>query len=189
MTSPTPPASPPERPMPERLDAVVWRPLTLLLRDLDDQIATLYATAGIEGVKPRYSLPLVWLDQDGPLTIRTLADRCDVTHSAMSQTVSAMRDADLVRTVSGPDARTRLVELTEHGRSLVAYLVDEWNATEAAVRELESELPYPLTRVVDDLHAALARRSFRDRIAARMSLTPPEDAGSHDAAASAPDAS
>lgn len=163
--------------MPERLDAVVWRPLTLLLRDLDDQIASLYTSAGIEGLKPRYSLPLVWLDQDGPLTIRVLAERCDVTHSAMSQTVSAMRDADLVRSASGPDARTRLVEVTDRGRSLVAYLVDEWNATEAAVRELEAELPYPLTRVVDDLHAALARRSFRDRIAARMTLARPDDAG------------
>ncbi|GAA4845022.1 helix-turn-helix domain-containing protein [Luteimicrobium xylanilyticum] len=163
--------------MPERLDPVVWRPLTLLLRDLDDQIASLYTGAGIEGVKPRYSLPLVWLDQDGPLAIRALAERCDVTHSAMSQTVSAMRDADLVRSASGPDARTRLVELTDRGRSLVAYLADEWNATEAAVRELEAELPYPLTRVVDDLHAALARRSFRDRVAARMTLARPDDAG------------
>jgi DNA-binding MarR family transcriptional regulator len=156
--------------MPERLDATVWRPLTLLLRELDDQIASLYATAGIQGVKPRFSLPLVWLDQDGPLTIRTLAERCDVTHSAMSQTVSAMRDSDLVRAVPGPDARTRLVELTDRGRSLVTYLVDEWNATEAAVRELESELPYPLTRVVGDLHAALARRSVRVRIAGRMTV-------------------
>ncbi len=172
--------------MPARLQPVVWRPLTLLMRDLDDQIASLYTTAGIEGVKPRYSLPLVWLDEDGPLTIRVLAERCDVTHYAMSQTVSAMRDAELVRTVSGPDARTRLVELTDRGRSLVDYLVEEWNATEAAVRELEAELPYPLTRVVDDLHAALGRRSFADRIAARMALRRPAVTGEPDAATPEP---
>jgi DNA-binding MarR family transcriptional regulator len=172
---------PSRRPLPARLRPTVWRPLTLLLRDLDDQIASLYTSAGIEGLKPRYSLPLVWLDEAGPLTIRALAERCDVTHSAMSQTVSAMRDAALVRTVSGPDARTRLVELTDRGRALVDYLVDEWNATEAAIRELEAELPYPLTRVVDDIHAALGRRSFPDRIAARMTLRPDVPAREPDA--------
>ena len=44
------------------------------------------------------------------------------------------------------------------------FLEAEWRATEAAVAELEAEVPYPLTRVVADLAAALERRSFLDRI-------------------------
>jgi hypothetical protein len=46
----------------------------------------------------------------------------------------------------------------------VPFLEAEWRATEAAVAELEAEVPYPLTAVVRDLGGALARRSFYDRI-------------------------
>ena len=43
---------------------------------------------------------------------------------------------------------------------------------EAAIADLEAEVPYPLTRVVDDLAAALARKSFHDRIAERLAEDP-----------------
>jgi hypothetical protein len=57
--------------------------------------------------------------------------------------------------------------LTARGRELVPFLEAEWRATEDAWAELEEELPYPLTRVVADIAAALDRRSFLDRIRAR----------------------
>lgn len=44
----------------------------------------------------------------------------DLTHSAVSQTVAALRAEGLVVTVPGPDARTRVVELTERAKELVA---------------------------------------------------------------------
>jgi DNA-binding MarR family transcriptional regulator len=94
------------------------------------------------------------------------------THSAMSQKVAAMRAAGWVRTVPGPDARSKRVDLTDRARAIVGRLVAEWRATEAAVAEIEAELPYPLTRVVRDIEAALERRSLHARITERLADDP-----------------
>lgn len=145
-----------------------WQPLRQLQEAMEGEIARLYQERGIEGVSPRFSMVLIRLSYAGPLTIRDLADGFDRTHSAMSQTVSALRREGLVETRPGSDARTRLVDLTEQGRELVPFLAAEWRATEDAVAELESEVPYPLTRVVQDLTEALSRRSFKDRIIAHL---------------------
>lgn len=146
-----------------------WRPLRLLLDAMDADIARLYGELGVHGVRPRVVMPLIRLGRRGPMTIRQLADALDVTHSAASQTVSALRAEGLVRVVPGADARTRMVDLTERARSLIPFLEAEWRATERAVAELDDEVPYPLSRVVRDLEIALARRSFRDRIARHLS--------------------
>ncbi|MCP3803974.1 MarR family transcriptional regulator [Allokutzneria sp. A3M-2-11 16] len=141
-----------------------WRPLRVLLAAMDDEIGRLYTERGIDGVRPRYVMPLIRLGRSGPMTIRALAEDLDVTHSAMSQTVTALRREGLVTSVPGADARTRSVELTERAKELVPFLEAEWRATEQAVAELEEELPYALSQVVRDLEAALAKRSFHDRI-------------------------
>lgn len=141
-----------------------WRPLFQVLREFDDGIAAAYAELGIEGVRPRFSMALMFLDSEGPMTIRRLADECGVTHSAMSQSVTQMRSAGLVASAPGSDARSRLVSLTDAGRAVVPALRAEWAATEAALAELEDELPYPPSRVADDLRAALERRAFAARV-------------------------
>ncbi|WP_433556509.1 MarR family winged helix-turn-helix transcriptional regulator [Pseudonocardia xinjiangensis] len=139
------------------------RPLRDLLRAMDDDIARLYAQRGVP-VRTRFSMALIRLHHLGPMSVKELAEQIDVTHSAMSQTVTAMRGDGLVESSPGSDARTRTVSLTDRGRALVPFLEDEWRATERAWAELETELPYPLTRVVDDIAEALQRRSFLDRI-------------------------
>lgn len=140
------------------------KPLMDLLRHMDDDIATLYAERGVT-VRTRFSIVLIRLHHCGAMTVRELAREIDVTHSAMSQTVAALRRQGMVATAPGSDARTRTVSLTDCGRETVPFLEDEWRATEASFAELEGELPYPLTRVVTDMAEALRRRSFRDRIA------------------------
>jgi DNA-binding MarR family transcriptional regulator len=130
---------------------------------MDDDIARLYAQRGVP-VRTRFSMALIRLHHLGPMSVKELAEQIDVTHSAMSQTVTAMRGDGLVESSPGSDARTRTVSLTDRGRALVPFLEDEWRATERAVAELEAELPYPLTRVVGDIAEALQRRSFLDRI-------------------------
>jgi DNA-binding MarR family transcriptional regulator len=132
---------------------------------MDDDLSGLYDERGVRGVRPRFSMVLIRLAHQGPMTIGELAAAVERTHSAMSQTVGAMRREGLVDSSPGGDARTRDIALTERGRALVPFLEAEWRATEAAVAELEAEVPYPLTRVVADLERALAARSFRDRVA------------------------
>jgi DNA-binding MarR family transcriptional regulator len=146
-----------------------WRPLWQLLRRLDDEIVQVYVEAGIPDFRSRYTLPLVRLSRLGPMSIKALAAECDVTHSAMSQTVAAMRRAGLVESVADPgDGRARVVELTRDAERIVALGEAEWAATEAVLEELEAETPYPMSRVVQDLEAALERRAFSERLRAHL---------------------
>lgn len=151
------------------LESSLWGPVFRLLNDMDREIASLYDQAGISGMRTRFVRPLIVLDSDGPLTIQELAGRVKVTHSAMSQTVAAMRTAGLLEDAPKPqaqkqDARTRRIKPTRRARAVMPFLKAEWRATESAIAELEREIPYPLTRVVDDIRQALSRRAFRDRL-------------------------
>ncbi|WP_232665328.1 HVO_A0114 family putative DNA-binding protein [Pseudonocardia sp. TRM90224] len=150
----------------------VWRPLRLLQSAMDNDIALLYAEAELPELKPSWVMELLRLHARGPMTIRELADSVQRTHSAMSQKVAAMRDAGFVRTTAGRDARSKRVALTEKAEALAAKLAAEWRATEAAMIELEAELPYPLSRVVADMEEALRRRSFHDRIRDQLRQAP-----------------
>lgn len=141
-----------------------WRPLRLLQQAMDADIGKIYAAEQISGLKPSFVMELLRLHARGPMTITELAESVQRTHSAMSQKVAAMRAVGLVRTVPGADARSKKVTLTAKTSRIVGMLAAEWRATGAALAELESEIPYPLSQVVNDIEAALRRRSFHDRI-------------------------
>lgn len=141
-----------------------WRPVRLLLQSIDGQISALYDERGIAGVPPRYSMVLITLGAGGGRTIKDLAADTEVTHSAMSQTVAAMRRDALVRTVPGGDARTRLVTLTDHGRELVPFLETEWWATEAVLEQIDAETGGGLRVAAEQVAKALATRSFAERV-------------------------
>jgi DNA-binding MarR family transcriptional regulator len=161
-----------EASFPDPTEVSHWRPLRLLQAAMGAEIAAIYAEAHIEGVKPSHVMELLRLHARGPMTITELATSVQRTHSAISQKVAAMRAAGLVRTVPGADARSKKVTLTAKSRRIVALLAAEWRATEAAVAELEAEIPYPLSQVVTDIETALARTSFHDRIAAKLAQDP-----------------
>jgi DNA-binding MarR family transcriptional regulator len=145
-----------------------WRPVFRLFSDMDDEIARVYAENGIEGLKPSWVLEIVRLHVRGPMTIAELARSLGKTHSALSQKVAAMRADGWLDTEPGPDARTKNVTLTVKAERVAALLAAEWQATESVIGEIEAELPYPLTRVADDITALLARKSFHDRIAEKL---------------------
>jgi DNA-binding MarR family transcriptional regulator len=159
-----PPADPTERSR--------WRPVFRLLSDMDDEIARIYAENGIDDLKPNWVLEIVRLHVRGPMTIAELARSVDRTHSALSQKVAAMRTAGWLDTSPGPDARSKKVTLTPKAERIAPMLAAEWRATEAAIGDLEAELPYPLTKVAEDLRALLARKSFHDRITEKMAADP-----------------
>lgn len=162
-----------QAPFEDPTEASLWRPLHALVATVDNDIARVYADAAIKGVKTTWVRELLRLHRDGPMTITELAESVGRTHSALSQKVAAMRKAGLVRTTQGPDdARTKQVELTPEARRLAPRLAAEWRATEAALAELEAEIPYPISRAVADVEQALARRSFHDRITERLKEDP-----------------
>jgi DNA-binding MarR family transcriptional regulator len=131
---------------------------------MDAEIARVYTDAGVEGVKTRFAGPLIELTRRDSMTIKQLADARGVTHSAMSQTVAAMRKAGLVEDLpESDDARTRRVRLSDGGRDVAPFVVAEWRATEATLLEIDAEVPYSLVQVIRDIEMVLAQRSFRDR--------------------------
>jgi DNA-binding MarR family transcriptional regulator len=141
-----------------------WRPLHRLLAAMDDDIAQIYKDLGITDLKPTWVRELLRLEASGPMTITELAESTQRTHSAMSQKVSTMQAAGFVRTRPGPDARSKQVTLTAKARRITGQLAAEWRATEAAIAQLETEIPYPLSQVVADIQTALEHKSFRERI-------------------------
>lgn len=145
-----------------------WRPLRLLQAAMDADIARIYTEAQISGLKPSFVMELLRLHARGPMTITELAKSVQLTHSAVSQKVAAMQDAGWIRTTVGNDARSKKVALTAKARRITGRLAAEWRATEAAIAEIEDEIPYPLSRVVTDIEAALERKSFHDRIAEKL---------------------
>lgn len=141
-----------------------WQGLFDLLATIDTDIEALYGDQGVHGVRPRFAFPLIRLAHTGPLTIRELAESLNRTHSAMSQTVAAMRHEGLVQSRPGTDARTRAIALTPRGQELVPLLEAEWRATETAVAELDDEVPHSLSAVARELALALERRPMRVRL-------------------------
>jgi DNA-binding MarR family transcriptional regulator len=147
----------------------IWRPLIRLLSELDDEIARVYADNGIDDLKPTWVMEILRLRSRGPMTIAELARSLGKTHSALSQKVAAMRAAGWLTTTPGRDARSKKIALTPKAEAVAATLLTaEWRATEAAIAELEAEIPYPLSQVADDIRAALARKSFHARITERL---------------------
>jgi DNA-binding MarR family transcriptional regulator len=149
-----------------------WLPLRLLLAAMDADIARVYAEAQVTGLTPSMVMELLKLHARGPMTIKELASSVHRTHSATSQKVAAMRAAGLVRTTTGADARTRKITLTAKARRIIGKLAAEWRATSAAVADIESEIPYPVGKVVNDIEAALQRKSFHDRITEKLAGDP-----------------
>ena len=147
-----------------------WRPVFRLLSDMDDEIARVYADNGIDDLKPSWVLEIVRLHTRGPMTIAELARSVGRTHSALSQKVAAMRAAGWLETTPGRDARSKKAALTPKAERVAALLAAEWRATEAAITELEAELPYPLSQAAEDIRAALSRKSFHARITEHLAV-------------------
>ena len=66
----------------------------------------------------------------------------------------------------------RKVTLTAKARRIIGRLAAEWRATEAAIAEIEAEIPYPLSQAVTDIEEALQRKSFHDRITEKLADDP-----------------
>jgi DNA-binding MarR family transcriptional regulator len=139
-----------------------------VLETLDGAVADLYRDLGIPGFRPRYTPIIRVIAASGPQSIRDLATATFVTHSAASQTVAQLTKEGLVELRPGQDARQRIVHLTPAAHAMLPVLDREWVATTAAARELEAELPYPLSDLITAIMAALDRRPMHERITSHL---------------------
>lgn len=139
--------------------------LRRLIEHLDGAVERAYRDDGLD-FRPRYTPIVRALVADGPQSIRALADRLGVSHSAVSQTVSQMAAASLVAVTRGEqDARQRMVALTPTATALLPRLEDHWHAARAATAALDTEIGGVLVEVINRANAALEARPFADRLA------------------------
>jgi DNA-binding MarR family transcriptional regulator len=145
-----------------------------LIELLDGEVQAAYEAAGLAW-RPRYTPVLRGLMSLGPASIKALALRIGISHSAVSQTVAQMTKDALVELKPGADARERIVALTPKAEAMVPALQRQWAAVNAAADRLDAELSAPLTGVIREAIAALGERPFGERIRAEAdSLSAPE---------------
>lgn len=76
----------------------------------------------------------------------------------------------------GPMTITELAGSVQRTHSATSQKVAAMRAvglsTEAAIAEIEAEIPYPLSQVATDIEEALRRKSFHDRIVEKLANDP-----------------
>lgn len=136
-----------------------------LIELLDGAVGAAYEELGLD-YRPRYTPIMRALLEREPCTVSQIAEVAGITQPAATQTVNLMRKAGLVETETGSeDGRQKLVRLSHRGRALVPELQRCWAATRGAAESLEAEMPHSLSETLAAAIAALARKSFGERIA------------------------
>ncbi|MEM0930264.1 MAG: MarR family transcriptional regulator, partial [Pseudomonadota bacterium] len=113
---------------------------------------------------PRFTPVMKALAADEPLSIKAIAERSSVSHSAASQTVAKLARHGLVELDQDTDRRGRLVSLTKDGRALLPWLQRRWAATNKAADALDQELTHPLSAVLAEAIEQLEQCGFAQRI-------------------------
>lgn len=139
-----------------------------LIELLDGDVERAYRDSGLRDYRPRYTPIVRALEELGPTTIKAIAARAGITHSAVSQTLAQMRRARLVASEVGADARERRVRMTARLKKMLPRLHAHWQVTDETARGLDDDLSYSLGDVVDEALAALRKQSFRDRLRSGM---------------------
>ncbi len=141
--------------------------LRLLTAKLDGEIQAVYDGMGL-GFRPRFYPIVQHLLRDGPASVTALAQATEVTQPAATQTIAEMAKLGLVMIASGPNGRERSVRLTEDGQQMAEQLYPIWDAVGEAARELDRELPHPLSETIAAAIAALNREPFGKRIRSKV---------------------
>jgi len=149
--------------------ATPQRTLGTLLRHLiellDGAVEQAYADAQLD-YRPRYTPVLRSMMAIGPASIKDLARHAGLTHSAASQTVAQMARVGLVQVQRGTDMRQQVVSLTPRATAMIPSLQRIWLVTNRAAGELDAELAFPLSQLIQDAISALEHQSFGERIKA-----------------------
>ena len=134
-----------------------------LLELVDGDVERVYREDGLD-YRPRFTPVMRTVGDLGPSSIRVIAERASLTHSAASQTVTEMVARGLVRTTPGADRRERIVHLTAAGEELLPVLRSYWSATNTAAAGLSAEIGVDLELLLHRASLALHELPFRDRI-------------------------
>lgn len=101
------------------------------------------------------------------VSIRDIADELAISHSSVSQLVSALQQKGLVKTTTAADdARRKVVEFTTKGKKLQQQTAPIWKALSQAMEELANEGRHSkiLLQAIGEVEAGMVRLSVYDRV-------------------------
>jgi DNA-binding MarR family transcriptional regulator len=107
------------------------------------------------------------LSRKASVSIRDIANELAISHSSVSQLVSALTQKGLVKTTTAADdARRKVVEFTPKGKKLQQQIAPVWTALSQAMEELVNEGRHSkvLLKAITELEAGMAQKSLFDRI-------------------------
>ena len=131
---------------------------------LDGAVSRAYEQDGLSH-RPRYFPVMRALVEQSPLSVTQIANKSGITQPAATQTIALMiREGILISNQDADDSRQKLIEMTPYARSLLPRLQDCWGAVTQAANRLDSELPFPLSQILDLAIQALTKESFDTRI-------------------------
>ena len=83
---------------------------------------------------------LVMLSLQGPMTIGDLAEALGVDRTTLSRNLAAIEANKWVRSRTGDDARSRLVELAPKGTALLTQALPAWRKAQTAAKAAIGEV-------------------------------------------------
>lgn len=138
--------------------------LRLLLSQLDGELGALYKRQGHQ-FRPRFYPVFQFLLLYEGASVSEIAEHLQCSQPAATQTLTEMKRCEFITYGRGRDRRERIVSLSQHGLHTAEELQPIWNAVGHAASKLDKELSHPLSTILDEALAALARQSFPERIA------------------------
>lgn len=137
--------------------------LRTVLTLLDNDVESLYSRLGT-GFRPRFYPIVMHLLRDETANVGQLAVAAGVTQPAVTQTLGEMEKLGLIHVTVAADRRVRTITLSREGRAMAERLAPAWSAVDLAAQQLDRELPFPLSALLDATIAALRDQSFINRI-------------------------
>jgi DNA-binding MarR family transcriptional regulator len=101
------------------------------------------------------------------VSIKDIADELIISHSSVSQLVSALQQKGLIKTTTAADdARKKVVEFTPKGRKLQQQVEPIWAAlaSEMAALAEEGKHSKSLLKAIGETEQLMAERSLFDRV-------------------------
>jgi len=107
------------------------------------------------------------LSRQETVSIRDIADELNISHSSVSQLVSALQQKGLIRTATAADdARRKVVAFTPKGKKLQQQIEPVWNALSQAMEQLVHEGRHSklLLKAIGETEKLIAEKSVFDRV-------------------------
>ena len=130
---------------------------------LFQQVEELYVQQGID-ISSRYFPVLIQLSQQEPLCVAQIAERLELSHPAIVQTLNLMKREGLVEDHPSPtDSRKNYLYLSAKGKQIVKKLDPVWMQLWKIVNQMLSEHAPSLLTQIEQLESQLNTQSLKER--------------------------